>query len=51
MVNFGKSLFKVVVVAIIMVMVLKKDYYNLLNALMTDPHSIMTTGYEILKRW
>lgn len=50
MVNFGKSLFKVVVVAIIMVMVLKKDYYNLLNALMTDPHSIMTTGYEILKK-
>ncbi|MBB3944777.1 flagellar biosynthetic protein FlhB [Rhizobium skierniewicense] len=50
MVNFGKSLFKVVVVAIIMVMVLKSDYYNLLNALMVDPHSIMTTGYEILKK-
>ncbi|MGV1870832.1 flagellar biosynthesis protein FlhB [Agrobacterium rosae] len=50
LVNFGKSLFKVVIVAIIMVMVLKNDYYRLLNSLITDPHSIMSTGYEILKK-
>lgn len=50
MVNFGKSLFKVVVVAIIMVMVLKNDYYRLLNSMVTDPHSIILTGYEILKK-
>ncbi|UHS55617.1 flagellar biosynthesis protein FlhB [Agrobacterium vaccinii] len=50
MVNFGKSLFKVVVVAIIMVMVLKADYYKLLDALVTDPHTMIYTGYEILKK-
>ncbi|MES5098262.1 flagellar biosynthesis protein FlhB [Agrobacterium sp. BA1120] len=50
LVNFGKSLFKVVVVAIIMVMTLKADYYRLLDALMTDPHAMMSTGFEVLKK-
>jgi flagellar biosynthetic protein FlhB len=50
LVNFAKSLFKVVVVSIIMVMVLKNDYYRLLDSLVTDPHSMMATGFEILKK-
>lgn len=50
LVNFGKSLFKVVIVGIIVVTMLRNDYYNLLNALVTDPHSIMQTGYNILKK-
>ncbi|MGV1915249.1 flagellar biosynthesis protein FlhB [uncultured Agrobacterium sp.] len=50
LVNFGKSLFKVVVVAIIMGIVLKNDYFKLLTALISDPQLIVPTGYEILKK-
>ena len=49
-VNFGKSLFKVLVVSAIMVMVLKSDYFRLLDAIVSDPKTILPTGYEILKK-
>ncbi len=49
LVNFGKSLFKVVVVAIIMGIVLKNDYFKLLTALISDPQLIVPTGYENLE--
>ncbi|NTJ41337.1 flagellar biosynthesis protein FlhB [Agrobacterium larrymoorei] len=50
MVNFGKSLFKVAVVAVIMFFVLKSDYYNLLNTLLADPQTIIPIGYDLLKK-
>ncbi|MCX8996092.1 flagellar biosynthesis protein FlhB [Rhizobiaceae bacterium BDR2-2] len=40
MVEFGKSIFKIIVVAIIMYFVLRNDYYRALDAMFSEPETI-----------
>ncbi len=43
LVEFAKSLFKIIIVSIVIVLVLKNDYYNSLEAMFSDPLTIFAT--------
>ncbi|MGG7516256.1 flagellar biosynthesis protein FlhB [Allorhizobium undicola] len=49
MVEFGKSLFKIVVVAIIMVLALRGEYFGTLNAMFSDPQIIFVKLSAIIR--
>jgi flagellar biosynthetic protein FlhB len=50
LVEFGKSLFKIIIVSIIMVIILQQDYYRSLDALFSDPQLIMTVMMTVIKK-
>jgi flagellar biosynthetic protein FlhB len=49
-VQFGKSLFKIIIVSIIMYVVLRSDYYTLIDAMFSDPQTILVRAFDILKK-
>lgn len=50
MVQFAKSLFKIMVVSIVMYFVLKSDYFRLLDAMFSDPGTILVRASEVMKK-
>ncbi|MGC3970560.1 MAG: flagellar biosynthesis protein FlhB [Pirellulales bacterium] len=50
MVEFGKSLFKMLVVAIIMYLALKSDFYRALDAMFSEPESIFARLFAVIKK-
>jgi flagellar biosynthesis protein FlhB len=50
LVEFGKSMFKIIVVSIIMVVVLKPDYFRSLDALFSDPQVMLVEMMTIMKK-
>lgn len=50
LVEFGKSLFKIIIVSIIMVIILRNDYFRSLDALYSDPQVIVVTMMAIMKK-
>jgi flagellar biosynthesis protein FlhB len=49
-VEFGKSIFKIVVVAIIMFFVLKSEYFSAVDAMFSDPQVIFVKMANIMRR-
>jgi flagellar biosynthetic protein FlhB len=50
LVEFGKSVFKIVIVSIIMVFALKSEYFGTLDAMFSDPQVIFVKFAAILKK-
>ncbi len=50
MVEFGKSLFKIVIVSTIMAFVLRSEYFSALDAMFSDPQVIFVKMMVIMKR-
>jgi flagellar biosynthesis protein FlhB len=50
LVEFGKSLFKIIIVSIIMVMVLRNDYFRSLDAMFSDPQVILVDMITVMKK-
>lgn len=50
LVEFGKSLFKIIIVSIIMVIVLWNDYFRTLEALFSDPQMILVMLMTLAKK-
>ncbi|QLF69347.1 flagellar biosynthesis protein FlhB [Peteryoungia desertarenae] len=50
LVEFGKSLFKIVVVSIIMIVALRSDYFSALDAMFSDPQVIFVKFDSILHK-
>lgn len=50
LVEFGKSLFKIIIVAIIMVVALRSEYFHSLDALFSDPQVIFVKFATIIKK-
>jgi flagellar biosynthetic protein FlhB len=50
LVEFGKSLFKIIIVSIVMVMILRKDYFKSLDALYSDPQVILVVMMSVMKK-
>ncbi|TNM66106.1 flagellar biosynthesis protein FlhB [Aliirhizobium smilacinae] len=50
LVEFGKSMFKIIVVSIVMVLVLRADYFRSLDALFSDPQVMLVEMMVIMKK-
>ncbi len=50
MVEFGKSIFKIVVLSVIMVFALKSDYFGVIDTMFSDPQVIFVKFSEILNK-
>ncbi|MCM2396098.1 flagellar biosynthesis protein FlhB [Rhizobium sp. S95] len=50
LIEFGKSLFKIIIVSVVMVFVLRSDYFGALDAMFSDPQVIFVKIMTILKR-
>ena len=50
LIEFGKSLFKIIIVSVVMVFVLRSDYFSALDAMFSDPQVIFVKIMTILKR-
>ncbi|WP_159946504.1 flagellar biosynthesis protein FlhB [Rhizobium sp. 18065] len=50
MVEFGKSLFKIVIVSVIMVFALRNDYYAVIDSMFSDPQTIFVKFAIIIKK-
>lgn len=50
LVEFGKSLFKIIIVSTIMVFALKSEYFGTLNAMFSDPQVIFVKFATIMKK-
>ncbi|AYC99641.1 flagellar biosynthesis protein FlhB [Neorhizobium sp. NCHU2750] len=50
LVEFGKSLFKIIIVSIIMVVILHNDYFRSIDALFSDPQVIIVTMMRVMKK-
>lgn len=50
LVEFGKSIFKIVVVSVIMVFALRSDYFGIIDTMFSDPQVIFVKFSEILNK-
>ncbi|MBP1853106.1 flagellar biosynthesis protein FlhB [Rhizobium halophytocola] len=50
MVEFGKSLFKIVIVAAIIIAALRQDYFSTLDAMFSDPETIFTRMASVIRK-
>lgn len=50
LVEFGKSLFKIVIVSIIMVFVLRNDYFAVLDAMFSEPETMFLRINDLMQR-
>ncbi|KPF42067.1 flagellar biosynthesis protein FlhB [Rhizobium sp. G187] len=50
MVEFGKSVFKIVIISTIMVFMLRRDYFGMIDAMFSDPQVIFVKFSEILEK-
>lgn len=50
LVEFGKSLFKIIIVSIIMVVVMRDDYFAILDAMFSEPETVFTRIDGLMQR-
>ncbi len=50
LIEFGKSLFKVVIVGVIMFVVLRNEYFNAIDAMFSDPQTLFERTMTIMRK-